>query len=219
MDPKIKIMIGNNKVKYSASLTAGSLLFNEFNAILDILCSSAIEKEKERIISENILKINSESARKRTYTEIKKRVKLIDKKLWLHFSRCRDEEKKALLFYVILKSHPMVYDFQTEVVLEKFRTLDLELTKNNIGIFFVKKSTDHPEIESWSNSTREKLKNTILLILSQVNILNRNRINSLDLPVSFWREFLKYGDVWFLELSLLKKSEREKIMWTVHEAF
>jgi hypothetical protein len=205
------------KSKYSSSFTAGSLLFNEINSILDILRFSDIEKEKKKIISENLFRLNSESSRKRILTEVKKRVKSIDKRLWDHYYHSDDKERKVLLFYIILKSHSLMFDFHSEVVLEKFRTLDLELSKDNVEIFLVKKSADHQEIEAWSNSTREKVKNTILLILTQANFLKDNKIILLNLKRNFWTEFITYGDEWFLELTFLKKSERENILGAIYE--
>lgn len=206
------------KKTYSSSFTAGSLLFNEINSILEILRFSDIQQERKRIVSENLFKLNSESARKRVLTEIVKRVKPIKKELWGHYNLCDDQERKALLLYIILKSHPLMFDFQSEVILEKYRTLNLELTKDDIEIFLVRKISEHPEIETWSDTTREKVKNTILWILSQANILKENQINSLSLHSTFWREFLTYGEKWFLELSLLKKNERETIIGAAYEA-
>jgi len=203
--------------KYSSSFTAGTLLFNEFNSILDILRFSTIENEKKRIISENLFKLNSESARKRVLTEIKKRVKSVDRRIWDHYYHCDDKERKALLFYVILKSHPIMFDFQSEVILEKFRTLHLDVKKEDIDIFIVKKSADHPEIDTWSKTTINNVKNAIMLILTRTNLLKENKIYSLNLHNQFWKKFLAYGDEWFLELSLLKKSERENLMGMAYE--
>ena len=197
---------------YSASFTAGSLLFEEFNAILDIILKGNIENKKTEIINTNILKINSESSRKRVYSELKKRVKSVPRGIWDLYNDSNDLEKKTVLFYVVLKAHMLLLDFQTEIILSKYRSLNLDTDKNDIDIFLAKKSGNHPEIEQWSDLTRGKIKNTILLILRQAGIIKNNQITPISLSIQFWKKFIEVGDVWFLEVCLLNKNERDQIL-------
>lgn len=52
--------------KYSASFTAGSLLLDETTRVLKYILNDEIEKKRSEIIDKNIIKINSESARKKS---------------------------------------------------------------------------------------------------------------------------------------------------------
>ena len=198
-------------MKYSASFTAGSLLLNEFNSLIKLILTTDLRKEKDTIIKENILKINSESSRRRVLSEIIKRVEAVDNSVWRFYTDCNENEKRALLFYVILKSHPLVFDFQREIILENFRTYNLIISKADIEMFLMKKSSSHPEIDSWSPSTLSKIIHTTILILQQSNILNNYTITPLTLTNIFWVKFIKVGDPWFLELALLNKAQRKII--------
>ena len=78
-------------------------------------------------------------------------------------------------------------------------------------MFLMKKSSSHPEIDSWSPSTLSKIIHTTILILQQSNILNNYTITPLTLTNIFWVKFIKVGDPWFLELALLNKAQRKII--------
>src|SRR5687767_2292045 len=105
-------------MSYSASFTAGGILFNEFEAILNF-----IEKEdfNEFILQEakdnNFLKIKTEAARKRVVTEIKKRVESTSQDFWVFYKSCTQEERKILLFYLCCKSYQLVSDFHFKVTI------------------------------------------------------------------------------------------------------
>jgi len=188
------------------------LLYDEFSYLIDIIIEGDLLQKKENIIKENILKINSESSRKRVLSEVFKRVQSVPSNLWKFYKTLSDSEKRVLLFYVCLKTYSLLLDFQSEVVLNKHRSFNYELTKNDIDVFFAKKSQVHPEIEVWTESTKEKIKSTILLLLRQAGIMKDNKITPIQIPLSFWKGFLTVGEAWFLELCLLNKNERDQIL-------
>ncbi|MCH7965549.1 MAG: DUF1819 family protein [Bacteroidetes bacterium] len=201
--------------KYSASFTAGSLLLDEITRVLSFLLNDEIEEKRSEIINKNIIKINSESARKRVLQEIRKRNKSVDKSVWQMFESSVQAERKILMFYAVVKTYPLIADFMREVILNKWKSLKRDFEERDIEIFLDKKSTEHPEIEMWSKTTSAKVIQVIQRMLKESGLLTGNKLNSLEASNHFWRFFIQVDDLWFLELALLNKEQREIIIETL----
>jgi hypothetical protein len=201
-----------NQNTYSASFTAGSLLLEEISRVIEYILNDTLEEKKNELISNNTIKINSESARKRVLQEIRKRKKMVGSVVWERFAVSSQAERKILLFYVCLKTYTMLYDFQKEVVLESWKNMKRDLDERNVELFLEQKSHEHPEIDEWTDSTRDKVVQVIIRILKESGILIDSAITPLEATDEFWRLFGTLNDEWFLELALLNKVQREKIL-------
>jgi hypothetical protein len=204
--------MSNKKKKYTVALTAGGLLQHETNAIVEYLIDSKLSELNDAIKNSEVLKTNSQASRIRLVTELRRRNKAVCSDVWRWFKENNSNEQKITLFYICLKATPMLFDFQTEVVLEKWRSLDLHLDKNDVLYFFDKKAQFYEEIDQWSETTRIKAATVIIRILNETGILKDNKLTQIDASNSFWRFFVDQGDTWFLELCLLSKKQRDEIM-------
>ena len=196
----------------NVSLTAGGLLHNETIAVINYLIEGNFKQLSEVIKNSNILKTNSQSSRNRLVTELRRRDKAINKEVWAWLKNNDSNEQKITLFYICLKSTPLFFDFQSEVVLGKWRSLDLKVSKADVLYFFDRKAQNYSEIDEWSETTREKAATVFIRILRECGILNNNQISRIEASNTFWYFFIKQGDPWFLELCLLPKERRESIM-------
>ncbi len=199
-------------MKYSVSFTAGSLLLDETNRILKYILNDELELKKEEIIKKNIIKINSESARKRVLQEIRLRARKVNKSLWGKFANASLKDKKILLFYVVVKTYPILSDFVKDVIIDKWKSLKLDIADREIEVFLDKKSSEHPEIEDWSESTREKVIQVIKRIMKEAGLLVNNQLKPLESADHFWKFFVQLGDPWFLDYALLNREQRERII-------
>ncbi len=198
--------------KYKYTFTVGKLMLEEFTIVAHILAFSDLRAEKERIVNNNLLNIKSESSRKRFFSEMLNRSDIIGRQFWKHFIDATYSEKALLLFYLLIKNYSLLFDLHKEVILPKVRTLDLGFNSEDVHMFFQNKSLEHPEINNWSQTTKTKIINSILLIYSRANLLNKNIITPTKQSNNFWFNFLTYGDKWFLEFAFLNKFERENIL-------
>lgn len=198
--------------KKITSFSVGGLLFNETIAVIDYLITGKIKELNKVIKTTDLLKTNSEASRLRILTEIRRRDKAINTEVWHFIGNSVKKEQQLALFYVCLKASKLLFDFQVEVVLEKWRTLDHIVIKNDALYFIDKKSMDYPEMENWSANTKEKTATVLIRILNEAGILNENRLKQPDVSDRFWAFFIKQGDPWFLELCLMPKNQRDKIM-------
>lgn len=198
-------------VKYSVSFTIGSLFINETNHLLDFLIQGNLKENTTNIVKENLVRINAESSRARIIREIYKRSKFVDNELWRIYKESNPKERAIILFYTCCKTFKFIFDFQSEVVLEKFRTFNLDLTNNDVNRFIDKKSITYPELESWSDKRKKSVNWSLFSILEQAGLLKENKITPLNADDHFWFNFIKLGDPWFLELALLNKQQRDSI--------
>ncbi len=198
--------------KKITSFTVGGLLFNETIAVIDYLIAGKIKELNRVIKTTDVLKTNSEASRLRILSEIKRRDKAVNIEVWHYIGNLVKNEQQLALFYVCLKASKLLFDFQVEVVLEKWRTLDHIVIKNDALYFIDKKSMHYPEMENWSDNTKEKTATVLIRILNEAGILNESRLNHPDVSDNFWAFFIKQGDPWFLELCLIPKNQRDKIM-------
>lgn len=198
--------------KKITSFSVGGLLFNETIAVIDYLIAGKIKELNKVIKTTDVLKTNSEASRLRILSEIRRRDKAVKIEVWHFIGNLVKSEQQLALFYVCLKASKLLFDFQVEVVLEKWRTLDHIVIKNDALYFIDKKSMHYPEMENWSDNTKEKTATVLIRILNEAGILNESRLNHPDVSDHFWAFFIKQGDPWFLELCLMPKNQRDKIM-------
>ena len=174
-------------MSYSASFTAGGLLFNEFESVL-----SFVQKDdfNEFILQEaknnNYLKIKTEAARKRVVTEIKKRVEVVSPNFWEYYKSSSENEKKILLFYVCCKSYQLVWDFHFKVTIPGFWAYRHEVDIYAYKMYLDELSSKDETINSWSDSTRKKCITNYIRMLTEAGIIIGKKIQRPEVGHSFY---------------------------------
>jgi hypothetical protein len=204
--------LNSPKNTYSASFTAGALLYEETSALLEYLNSENIQTISDQATSTNLLKVNSESARTRIIAEIIKRYKSVNNDVFKIFATSSVKEQKILLFYVCMKSYPLLFDFVFEVVIEKWLSLDLIIKSDDVSRFLDMKTDQHPEISKWSDLTIIKIRSSIIRIVKESGFIMNKSIKQVELNSGFLKNFVRWGDSWFLQAILLNKMQRGKII-------
>lgn len=204
-------MIKTNQ--YSVSLTAGALLFEETEAIFNSFENFMDFYNVSVISNENKLPTNSESSRKRIATELRKRFKSVKSpELWDYYQSSSSEERKILLFYIICISYPIVLDFMTEVVVNKWLNIDKELDKADVMNFIHRKFDSHPELEEYSDSSLKKVATRIIRIMEETGLLINGILKKIESDSRIWKLFVELEEIWFLEIMFLSENERQYIL-------
>lgn len=198
--------------KYSVAFTAGALLHQEFVLIVPLLLHEDKEAIKEEIRTGTLTGINAESSRKRKVSEIQKRYKAVDKSVWELFVNVDEQKQRVLLYYVCLKTYQLLQDFHIDVLLEKWKRYDLEVSKNDYSSFLFKKSDDNPEIIEWTDQTINKVISTARLMLKETGITVNDKLQQIDQPDKFWSFFIQLNEFWFLELMFMTVDEIKSII-------
>jgi hypothetical protein len=78
--------------------------------------------------------------------------------------------KPALLLH-LARQDKLVYDFIQSVILSKWRTGEVMVGSADLQKFLDETQNQHPEIEKWTNATRQRLATTLLATLRDYGLL------------------------------------------------
>ena len=173
--------------KYAMSFTAGTLLYHESVKLAELYRDLKDWRAvKNNALDDNLLQARTQSAAKRICRETISRLKLLtdaERDLLLNGTR---QEQNHLLWLAICKRYRFIRDFAVEVLREKYLRLDLMLTNDDYEIFFNNKAEWHDELESLAESTREKLRQVVMKMLREADLLTgHNTINPAMLSPDF----------------------------------
>lgn len=191
---------------YTASFTAGSLLLEE---TLRVVRAARDESGSEPLLDAQF--VRTEASRRRRSLEIRNRVSQLSPALLEYLRDTTPRDAAIILFYACLKTYALLFDLQMSLLLPRWRSLEIELTRDDILRFLDVQSEKHPEISSWTELTRKKVAQVYLRMLKEVGIWANNQVSVVDAPENLWSLFLREGDAWFLEAMLLNKQRRDAV--------
>ena len=206
-----------NNSPYSAAITGGGFLFEETKLLLPLLMAdNAEELLKKEKIENNILMINSQQARSTMMLEVKRRYEAVPKSFWESFLQKSELAQKLAVFYAILKTYKIVFDFHVNVTLKKWASISRKVEREDLLIELTEISANDEFVDSWSDSTKTKVATRYISILKQLNMLDdENNIHPMKGDDDSFAEYLKLGEPWFLEFCLIPPYEVERIKSTL----
>ena len=196
---------------YSASITGGGFLFNETNALLPLLLDeNAVALIKDEVLNNNILHINSEKSRQRNVAEIKRRFESVPRSFWYDYMSMDDADKRIALFFVLLKTYKILFDFHANVTMRRWRSATQDISIEDLFMELNSISAKDEFVDSWSESTKKKVASGYLSILRHCNMLDENDHLKTLRPtnVDF---YFGIGEPWFLDACLLEPYEIETL--------
>lgn len=121
-----------------------------------------------------------------------------------------DSDKVIALFYVILKTYKICFDFHVNVTMRKWNSISKSIDKEDLMMEFNEISAKDEFVDSWSDTTKGKVASAYLTILRKVGMLTEdNRLHSL--VCNNYDYYLAKGEPWFLEACLLQPYEIDNI--------
>lgn len=204
-------MIEKYKSPYTAALTGGGFLFEETLMLLPLLQDENSENLlQEEKVNNHVLHINAETSRKKVITEIRRRYQAVSPSFWDDFKEMSDSDKMIALFYVILKTYKICFDFHVNVTMRKWNSISKSIDKEDLMMEFNEISAKDDFVDSWSDTTKGKVAGAYLTILRKVEMLDKdNHLHSLT--CDNYGYYLAKGEPWFLEACLLQPYEINNI--------
>jgi len=199
---------------YTAAITGGGFLYYEFRRILPVLMSPEVERLLRDEIENNlILQINSVSSRKRFLAEFKRRFASVPLHFWQAWQGWSETGQRAGLFYAILKTYKLVFDFHFNVTIKHWNSIDHQLTRSDIMMEFNEIAAHDEFVDSWSDNTKDRCASAYLTILRQTGLLTEktNELQSIHPDDSELEYYFRSGEEWFLEACLLYPYEINEI--------
>ena len=200
-----------NNSPYTAAITGGGFLFEETNVLLPLLKSDDRENLlKDEKINNNLLKINAETSRYRAIMEIARRYDAMPASFWDDYLAMNEDDQKIALFFVILKTYKICFDFHINVTMRKWNSISKSLVYDDIEMELNELAARDEFVDSWSEKTRRKVGSSYLTVLRKVGILdNEDYLHALS--ASNFDYYILTGEQWFLEACLLQPYQIENI--------
>ena len=203
--------MNKNKSPYTAAITGGGFLYEETLALLPLLQAEDSERLlHEEAMNNNLLHINAETSRKRAIMETKRRYESVHVSFWNDFKEMDSNDQRVALFYVILKTYKICFDFHVNVAIRKWNSISKSIDKDDVMMEFNEIAANDAFVDSWSDNTKDKVAGSYLTILRKVGMLtNDNRLQPLS--CGNYEYYLAKGEPWFLEACLLQPYEIDNI--------
>ena len=194
-----------NKTKYDANFTAGGLLLNEFTAIQPIIMTNDFDELIKVEVEENkLIGIKTRSARERIIAEIKRRHQNSSKNFWDNFYNWNVKEQKLALFYLCLKTYPLIFDIHFEVTLKKFK-IGAELKDYDIQMRLDEIASVDDYVAGWSESTFRKINVQYRKVLRDAGLYKGLKLSKSSIyNPDFWKFFTDNKEQWFLDACFIK---------------
>ena len=202
-----------NKSPYT-TITGCTFLYYEFGRILPLLMDVNAESLlKEEVENNRILQVNSIASRKRFVVEFKRRYAAVSPLFWKAWRNMSEAGQRVGLFYAILKTYKLVFDFHFNVTVRKWNSVDHCILKDDLLMEFNELSAHDEFVDSWSDATKNKCCSNYLTILRQAGLLNEKtgELTPVKLDASEAAYYVRSGEEWFLEACLLYPYEINEI--------
>ena len=196
---------------YTAAITGGGFLFEETNILLPLLQSDDREALlKDEKINNRLLKMNAETSRYRAIMEIARRYDAMPSAFWSDYQAMSTDDQQVALFFVILKTYKICFDFHINVTMRKWNSISKSVVYDDIEMEFNEVSARDEFVDSWSDKTKRKVASAYLTVLRKVGLLDQND-QLHPLSASNFDYYITIGEQWFLEACLLQPYQIDNI--------
>ena len=178
--------------RYDAHITAGSLLIRESRAIAVLLLQKPTPKQwRKAIVVDNILQKTAPSSAIRMARLLRQRLETMPPELWSLVADSPRDTAVQLLLACTVKQSRILGDFMLRVVHPRYREFAVQLHSRDWDHFLEECRQIDPTIDSWSQTTKRKMREVLFRILSEVGYLESTRSRKLQ-PVAVLPEVRTY---------------------------
>lgn len=188
---------------FNAEISAGSLLALESKRIAKLLLTAPDAATWQHAIEvDNLLQKKTPATARRQATLIRKRLTTLDKVAWQMIAERESEVATQLLLAASIKHSQLLGDFMRGAYADCQRRLDADLTVNDWQNFLTECAHHDPAVLAWSASTKDKLFQVIVRILSESKYLENARTMKLTPPhlhPEVYRYLLRHHETYVLD--------------------
>ena len=199
---------------YNASFTAASMMFNETLVVVQMLLEENSTSTKKRLKEDaQYLKIQATSSRERVTTELSKRFDTMPRSFWEIFMTLPEDQQKFALFYVILKTYRLLFEFQVDLALPKYNSIDRVLCNGDVLMKISEIAATDELVNSWTEQTRQKIASCYITILKQAGLINHStgELMPPSLSDDAYIQYVRSGELWFLQACFLPQYKIEQL--------
>lgn len=169
------------------SFTTGGLFRAESMQLAQEYCAlEDWDAVSAKTITNNLLQSRTVTSLKRQTHEIISRLKTLQISEVEYLMDSSNQEQGYLLWLAVCRRYRFIADFAVEVLRERYVTMNSDLPSGAFDSFFNRQAEWHEELDSITDSTREKLRQVLFKILREADLLTvDNFINAALLTPGF----------------------------------
>lgn len=178
--------------RYKADIAGGSLKIPESRVVAELLLNDIdAEGWKHAIEVENVLQKRSPGTAKRQSSLIRSRLQTMDRDLWDMVCNGSKQTATHAMFACAIKHSNLLGDFLATIVRDHFLTFKPKLPRSQWKTFIDKCYDLDPDMPEWTESTANKLGDSVYQILAEVGYLAGGREYILQ-PVRIEPDVMAY---------------------------
>lgn len=201
---------------YTAGMTGCGFMLDEFNAVLPLLMSEDSKDLLKQEVEEGTLTgISAKTSRDRTMSEFRRRFNSMPDTFWRGYQDLSDSAKALAMFFVMLKTYRLYFDFQVDVVKKKWDSFSQTVSKSDIEGEINNIACQDEFVDSWSDNTRDKIASAYMAVLRKVGFLDDNS-EQLKQPPFSDDDYIKVLEIgaepWLLDMMPLEPYRSSEIL-------
>lgn len=126
---------------------------------------------RQRILSSNALQCRSPTSAIRLEREIRQRLGTLTQDQLLLAAEANAEDRAAIAWLAVCKSIQFAFEFASDVLREKLASHDAVLRLSDYEAYVENKSTFHPELARLTTSSKRKVRQVLLRMLTEAGLL------------------------------------------------
>jgi hypothetical protein len=166
----------NDSHSYNLSFTAASLRPELARIVAECYVTSGDwTLTKERILSSNALQCRSASSAIRVERELRQRLGTLTHDQINLLSHATTDDREAIAWLAACKHIRFAFEFGSEVLRDKLAAHDPVLRHSDYEAYVETKRLTHPELAQLSTSSKNKIRQVLLRMLSEAGLLAKGR--------------------------------------------
>jgi len=174
------------KLKYSTGIKTKPFLFVELKKMAKYKKENeklSNKKLRDKAIKDNVLQFDTDNRNKEVASVCIKRLDELDDFLLDKLLNGAMDVSKQIAIYSILKTDRLFFEFMNEVYRDKFQIGEPFITDRDFNIFFNYKAEQSDKVAGWSDYTYYKLKQVIVRILFEANLIKDQEEREIKRPI------------------------------------
>lgn len=156
---------------YTFGFTAGALLYRDSVLLAQLYLEHRNwDLVHDLVIKDNLLQIRTLSAQKRIYSEAYTRFKSLSDSALEILARGNREEQCQIIWYAICRKYDFIREFALEVMAEKVKRHEFEITIADFNLYFNTKAEIYEKLSTIAEGSRKKLQTNLLRMLCSSGI-------------------------------------------------
>ncbi len=127
----------------------------------------------QQVLADNAFQSRTKTSLQRMEREIRMRLENLTKDQIVLLAQGTSEERASMAWLAAIKYSDMIREFAADVLRSKLADFDLVLRPSDYDNFIAARLPAHPELDELTESSRRKIRNVLLLMLTEAGMLRK----------------------------------------------